>query len=152
MITTKFSHINIVSRNWKKLADFYVTVFNCVPKLPERNLYGKWLDDLTNIDSAHIKGIHLLLPGYKEDGPTIEIFEYNQSVETKRKTKRINKEGFTHIAFSVSNVEKCLKLVKEKGGSEIGKVVKKKIKCVGKIEVVYAKDPEGNIIEIQKWE
>ena len=70
----------------------------------------------------------------------------------KRKTKRINKEGFTHIAFSVSNVEKCLKLVKEKGGSEIGKVVKKKIKGVGKIEVVYAKDPEGNIIEIQKWE
>jgi lactoylglutathione lyase len=41
--------------------------------------------------------------------------------------------------------------VKENGGSEVGKVVAKKIKDVGKLEVVYAKDPEGNIIEIQKW-
>jgi len=34
----------------------------------------------------------------------------------------------------------------------VGQLVDAAIPGVGKITVVYAKDPEGNIIEIQKWE
>ena len=40
----------------------------------------------------------------------------------------------------------------EKGGSCVGEVVNAVIDNVGRINVVYARDPEGNIIEIQKWE
>ena len=38
------------------------------------------------------------------------------------------------------------------GGGLVGKVVKQNIISVGKIYFAYAHDPEGNIIEIQKWE
>jgi predicted enzyme related to lactoylglutathione lyase len=146
----KFAHINIVASDWKKLSRFYIDVFNCKPKPPERNLQGNWLDDLTGLKSAHIQGAHLLLPGYSEDGPTIEIFKYTENAGSENRL--INKEGFAHIAFAVDDVESCLKLLFEKGGSLVGKVVKTEIEGAGKIHVAYAMDPEGNIIEIQKWE
>lgn len=147
---TKFAHVNIISKNWQALADFYINVFECKPKLSERDLSGEWLDKLTDLHDSKIKGIHLLLPGYDSDGPTLEIFEYNQNIENVK--KHINLEGFSHIAFTVENVEEKLNLLLKNGGSTVGELIDTEIKGVGKISVVYAKDPEGNIIEIQKWE
>ena len=48
-------------------------------------------------------------------------------------------------------VENILKKVLENGGRKQGEISKKLIKGVGFITLVYAKDPEGNIIEIQNW-
>ena len=147
---TKFSHVNIISSDWKRLADFYIRVFDCKPKPPERNLSGDWVDKLTDLSKAKIKGMHLILPGYDMDGPTLEIFEYNENIN--HNGKKINLEGFGHIAFAVEDVEQKLNLLLENGGSAVGQLIDTEINGVGKISVVYAKDPEGNIIEIQKWE
>ena len=119
---SKFVHINIVAKNWKKLAEFYINVFGCKIKLPERNLSGEWLDNLTGIEKAVIKGAHLILPEFEEAGPTIEIFEYNNNIENSEKL--INKTGFAHIAFAVENVEYALTLVIKHGGSAISGPVK----------------------------
>lgn len=147
---TKFSHVNLISRNWKELADFYIRVFDCQPKPPQRDLSGSWVDALTGLMEANIKGMHLHLPGYGNDGPTLEIFEYDENIENTGKV--INMEGFGHIAFAVENVQRKLKLLLENGGSLVGQLVDAEVDGVGKITVVYAKDPEGNIIEIQKWD
>jgi predicted enzyme related to lactoylglutathione lyase len=146
----RYVHTNLVAKDWKKLSEFYTKVFQCVPKPPERDLYGEWLDNLTGIKNARIGGIHLLLPGYKENGPTLEIFQYRKNEENGRKT--INLEGYGHIAFAVSDVDACLEEVKKHGGSAVGETVNTEVAGVGKLHVVYAKDPEGNIIEIQKWD
>ncbi|MFA5571007.1 MAG: VOC family protein [Sphaerochaetaceae bacterium] len=148
MKNIRFTHVNIVSRSYKELAEFYINVFGCTEVLPTRNLRGGWVDDLTNIKDVHIKGIHLLLPGSKEGGPTLEIFEYNKNIDS---LSAINKVGFGHIAFSVDDVSLCLTKVIDHGGSVVGKHVEADVEGVGLISVVYAKDPEGNIIEIQKW-
>ena len=147
---TSFSHVNIISSDWKRLADFYIRVFDCKPKPPERNLSGDWVDKLTDLSKAKIKGMHLILPGYDMDGPTLEIFEYNENIN--HNGKKINLEGFGHIAFAVEDVEQKLNLLLENGGSAVGQLIDTEINGVGKISVVYAKDLEGNIIEIQKWE
>lgn len=144
----KYVHTNIIAKDWKKLSDFYIEVFNCIPKPPERDLSGEWLDKLTNLKSSHIKGIHLLLPGFKENGPTLEIFQYDTIIDND---KKINMEGYGHIAFAVSDVDECLKSVIRHGGSSAGETVNADIPNVGKLHVVYAEDPEGNIVEIQKW-
>ncbi len=146
---TKFSHINLISTDWKALADFYINVFECKPMLTERHLSGKWLDKLTDLQDAHIDGIHLLLPGYGKDGPTLEIFAYTHSRINEE--KQINLEGFGHIAFAVANVEEKLNLLLVHGGTAVGEMIHTVIQGVGEICVVYARDPEGNIIEIQKW-
>ena len=146
---TKFAHVNIISSDWRRLADFYIKVFDCRPKPPERNLAGGWVDDLTGLKEAHIKGMHLYLPGYENNGPTLEIFEYNKNLENDG--REINLEGFGHIAFAVDDLEEKLKLFLDNGGSLLGKVIDAEIEGAGRISVVYAKDPEGNIVEIQKW-
>lgn len=146
----KYTHTNLVAKDWKKLSDFYIEVFDCKPKPPERDLAGNWLDELTGINSAQIRGIHLSLPGFEQNGPTLEIFQYNKTMEDGN--KQINKEGFGHIAFSVDDVDACLQHLIKNGGTTVGQVVKGHVAGVGEIYLVYARDPEGNIIEIQKWE
>lgn len=63
----------------------------------------------------------------------------------------INPFGFGHIAFAVDDVDACLAKLIEHGGSTVGETVRGTVDGVGAIHLVYAKDPEGNIIEIQTW-
>ena len=123
-------------------------VFGCEPLYPERNLSGAWLDELTGIPGAVIRGIHLRLPGYGDGGPTLEIFEYNKRPRATGDPE-INQPGFGHIAFLADNVEEMIRKIVEQGGSLYGGTVDQHLEGVGKIKVVYARDPEKNIIEIQ---
>ena len=143
----KYVHTNLIARDWRALADFYVQVFGCRPKPPERDLHGPWVDQLTGLPGAHLRGMHLILPG--TDGITLEIFQYDENLS--RPVKRIHEEGFGHIAFLVDDVEECLGLVKAHGGGTVGQVVTSEVRGVGTLHVVYATDPEGNILELQNW-
>jgi len=145
----KFAHTNIVARNWEKLAQFYIDVFNCEPVYPERDMSGEWIDRITMIRDVHIEGIHLRLPGY-ENGPTLEIFKYEKN-DAKDRDMLINHYGFAHIAFHVDDVDETLDKFLEFGGSKYGQLVEKEMKGLGILTIIYAKDPEGNIVEIQNW-
>jgi predicted enzyme related to lactoylglutathione lyase len=63
----------------------------------------------------------------------------------------VNEPGFGHIAFSVGDVDAALRAVLVAGGGAVGKVAVTQIPGVGLLKVVYATDPEGNIIELQNW-
>lgn len=145
----KFAHINLIARDWKKLAQFYIDVLGCEPVYPERNLSGEWVDQLTGLESSHLQGIHLKLPGY-QDGPTLEIFQYLPPL-LREGDPKINQQGFGHIAFQVDNIPEVISLIIEKGGSKYGELVQKQIPNVGLLTVIYMKDIEGNIIELQNW-
>jgi lactoylglutathione lyase len=146
----KYIHTNIIAKDWRKLADFYIKVFDCKEVYVKRDLKGKWIDEGTGIEDVHIEGMHLKLPGYGEDGPTLEIFQYNKSIA--QELKRINQEGLAHLAFQVDDVEATLKAVIAAGGGKLSNIVKYDIPKIGKLTFVYAKDPEGNFIELQKYE
>ncbi len=145
----RYIHTNLVARDWKKLADFYVAVFGCVPVPPERDLSGDWLDRATGIADASIRGIHLRLPGHGEGGPTLEIFTYRRN--GKKGETGPNAEGFGHIAFAVDDVEAAANAIREHGGGLVGSIVAAEVAGVGTINFAYGRDPEGNIIEVQKW-
>ncbi|MBU1343347.1 MAG: VOC family protein [Proteobacteria bacterium] len=145
----RYAHTNIAAKDWKALSNFYINVFDCKIKPPERNLSGDWLDRATGLTHAQLEGIHLLLPGHGENGPTLEIFSYKDMIETQ--PFMANQMGFTHIAFQVDNVKKIFAKALEGGGSPLGKVTERNIKGVGTLTFVYFRDPEGNIIEIQSW-
>jgi hypothetical protein len=63
---------------------------------------GDALDAGTGLRGVHLCGVHLRLPGYGDDGPTLEI--YNHNVLAERGFKAINAIGFGHIAFAVDDV------------------------------------------------
>ncbi len=146
----KYVHTNLIARDWKKLAQFYIDVFDCEPTFPERDLSGEWIERMTGIGDVKIRGIHLRLPGYK-NGPTLEIFQYDP-LSVEESSKAINITGYRHIAFHVSDVGEILSKLIAHGGNKYGEVVRKEIAGIGTINAVYATDPEGNIIEIQNWD
>jgi len=146
---TKFLHLNIISQNWELLAQFYQDALQCVPISPRREWSGDWYSRATGVKNASVQGIHLRLPGYGEDGPTLEIFQYNQ-MEEKRPTAA-NRSGFAHIAFLVDDVVKVRHAILQHGGRDVGKLTHTGISGEGKLTFIYMADPEGNIIEILHW-
>src|SRR5690242_18585856 len=48
----RYVHTNLVARDWRRLADFYVNVFRCAVAGPERDLHGDWLDTATALSGA----------------------------------------------------------------------------------------------------
>ncbi len=149
-IKAKYVHTNLVARDWRKLAEFYVRVFGCKPVPPERKISGRWLDDATGVADAEIKGVHLRLPGFGDEGPTLEVFQYANAAPGQQTAA--NRPGFGHIAFAVDDVQAARDAVLATGGRDVGKIVTTEIPEAGKITFVYLADPEGNIIELQKWE
>jgi len=136
-INARFVHVNLVAQDWKRLAEFYQEVFGCVPVPPERDLSGRWLDASTGIRDAHIRGVHLRLPGYDH--------------QLQRAETAANRPGFGHVAFAVDDVEAARDAVIAAGGATLGETVSVKIPGAGPITFVYATDPEGNIVELQAW-
>jgi predicted enzyme related to lactoylglutathione lyase len=145
----KYAHTNIITDDWRRLADFYITVFDCKPLYPERDLRGEWLDRATAIKNANLRGIHLKLPGYDESLPTLEIFQYNHNENGLK--PMANRKGYGHIAFRVDDVATILNRVLENGGSRVGELVETEVSELGTLSFVYARDIDGNIIELQNW-
>lgn len=56
-----------------------------------------------------------------------------------------------HIAFEVDDVTKVLQKIKDAGGDQLGEIVNADYPDRVVATFVYAKDIEGNIIELQSW-
>ena len=146
----RYVHTNLVARDWHRLARFYESVFGCVPVPPERNLSGAEMEAGTGVPGAHIRGMHLRLPGAGPNGPTLEIFEYSEPSADVPPV--VNRPGFAHIAFAVDSVADAREQVLSNGGSPVGDVVTVAISETARVTWCYVRDPEGNIIELQHFE
>ena len=107
------------------------------------------MDELTGLEEAWIQGRHLRLPGGGPEGPTLEIFQYREQPELS--AAAANRPGFAHIAFEVDDVEAALEAVHAAGGGALGKTITAEVTGAGSITLVYATDPEGNLVELQSW-
>ena len=145
----KYVHTNIIAKDWRRISKFYQNALGCIPAPPERDLSGEWIDALTGMKGAHITGEHLRLPGYGDDGPTLEIFHYDSMPE--RPEILLNTPGLTHLAFLVDDVDETAQRFIECGGSAVGKIVSQTYASGKTIVVCYMADPEGNIVELQTW-
>lgn len=144
-----FAHVNIIAKDRERLIHFYKTILQCKSIHEKRDLRGDWLDRLTGISGAHIRGEHLSLPGYGEISPTLEIFSYDEIKEVN--PPQINQSGIVHLAFAVDDVEETLAKILLVGGGQIGEVVQADYEDGKKAVFVYATDIEGNILELQSW-
>ena len=145
----RYAHTNIISKNWRELAKFYEEVFECAPVPPERSQSSKWLEEGTGVEDAALAGMHLRLPGYGDNGPTLEIYQYKHMKE--KPEPAANRRGLGHLAFAVDDVSEMFDKVIAKGGKALGQIVNANVPGAGSITFVYVTDPEGNIIELQKW-
>ena len=71
IVGARFGHTNLIARDWQRLARFYIDLFGCEIVPPERDFAGATLEKMTGLDGAHLRGVHLRLPGYGDNGPTL---------------------------------------------------------------------------------
>ena len=148
-MAVKYVHTNIVARDWRSLVDFYVAVFGCTVRLPERHLDEPWLARGTGVPAAKADGVHLVLPGWGDDGPTLEVFTYGENLPAPGPPAS-NREGYGHLAFHVDDVEETLNALLKHGGTAVGELVRTDL-AGGQLTFIFAADPEGNIVELQNW-
>ncbi|MGE5528938.1 MAG: VOC family protein [Patescibacteria group bacterium] len=145
----RFAHVNLVARDWRALAEFYTRVFGCLPVPPERDLRGEALEEGTGLPGAHLRGMHLRLPGFGGDGPTLEIFQYDALAA--RPDTAVNRPGYGHLAFRVDDVPAACAAVIAAGGRRIGRMVTTEVGDGARVTWAYLVDPEGNILELQSY-
>ena len=58
----RYAHTNLIARDWRALARFYVEVFGCTTVPPERSYAGAELEAGTGVRDAALEGVHLRLP------------------------------------------------------------------------------------------
>lgn len=146
----RYGHTNLVARDWRRLAAFYQSVFACVPVPPERDYRGRELEAGTGVAGSGLRGVHLLLPGHGQDGPTLEIYEYDH--EEAPLPPAANRPGWGHIAFAVDDVAHARRDVLQAGGGAVGEVVTLQTSDGWRVTWCYVTDPEDNIVELQAWE
>ena len=76
------------------------------------------------------------------------MFQYSQNAEAA--APPANRVGFGHIAFAVDDVAAVHQAVVAAGGSAVGTIERVAIEGAGTITWTYVRDPEGNIIELQR--
>ncbi len=148
-IAARYVHTNLIAADWRTLADFYQQLFGCTPVPPERDFQGATLEAGTGIAGAHLRGMHLRLPGYGADGPTLEILNYN--ILTNRDQTAVNRPGYGHLAFAVDDVAAARAAVLAAGGRAVGEVVTLQVATGAQVTWCYVTDPEGNVVELQSW-
>lgn len=148
-IDAKYVHTNLIAHDWQKLSVFYQEVFGCKPVPPERHYKGLDLERGTGVEGSELHGVHLRMPGYGDNGPTLEMYTYTISKEGL--APAVNRPGFGHIAFSVNDVHKAQETVLQAGGKAVGEIVTLQTSTGSKVTWCYVTDPEGNIIELQSW-
>ena len=149
MIDARFGHLNLIARDWRALADFYIRVFGCEIVPPERDDSGDELAAGTGVPGASLRGAHLRLPGHGPTGPTLEVYQYGSMPDGL--PPAANRPGFQHIAFAVPSVAAARETVLAEGGAAVGSVVTLQAADGRFVTWAYVTDPEGNIVELQSW-
>ncbi len=137
----RYGHTNLIAEDWRALASFCERLFGCTPVPPERDFRGPDLERGTGISGAHLQGAHLRLPGHGADGPTLEIFRYDEV--QARPEVALNRPGFGHIAFVVDDVLSAREAVLAAGGRPVGEVVTLTTTNGAKVTWVYVTDPKA---------
>jgi predicted enzyme related to lactoylglutathione lyase len=155
-LAARFGHVNLVARDWRALARFYTEVFGCVPVPPERDYSGPDLAAGTALPGARLRGVHLRLPGFEamgDGGPTLEIYTYDSPDAPGGVSPEppVHRPGFGHVAFVVPDVAAARETLLAAGGAAVGEVVTSVTATGGRVTWCYCRDPEGNVVELQRW-
>ncbi|TGK55959.1 VOC family protein [Leptospira wolffii] len=130
----RFLHVNINSKDWKKILSFYSKILDTSATGFERDYKGDFIENLTGVREAKVQGKHLLLPGYSEGGPTFEIFTYNNF--SKRGPLDKSDIGRIAVGLRVFDLRSFVKKILQEGGTSLDE----------KGNTAILKDIEGNLL------
>lgn len=141
----KLAHINLVARDADKLAAFYVNVFKCKHVREPRVLSGENVSRGNGLQDSEIYSIWLNIPGCE----TVFLEIHQHRVTHHRERPRVNEPGFGHLSFQMGDIGAALSAIIAAGGAQLGEITD-----FGSADqpflIAYARDPEGNILELEQ--
>jgi catechol 2,3-dioxygenase-like lactoylglutathione lyase family enzyme len=132
-------HVGITVRSLQRAISFYRDILGLKIKR-EMLEEGEYIDSLSRLKKIRVKTVKMSA----DDGSLIELLCY-ESHAGKSFARKICDKGYSHVAFTVENID-----------YEYGRLKKMGIKfnCTPlvspdkKAKVVFCRDPEGNLIEL----
>ena len=134
-----FRHTGIVVDDLEKSMDFYVDKLGFeVQKVADES--GEYIDTLLGLDKAMVKTVKMTL----HNDQMIELLDFTSHKLDKVPTA-INRIGPTHMAFTVSDLNKVVEEFTANGIEFISEPVSSPD---GYAKVAFCKAPEGTYIEL----
>lgn len=141
----RLKHINLTAHNADRLAAFYRGAFHFEERRPPKRLSGEIVARGNGLPNSDIYVIWLSMT--EDDDPFLEIMEYTETLDRPRPS--VNEPGYGHLAFEVCDLNETVQKVLQFGGSLQGEVTDFGTK-EKPVLIVYVRDPEGNIIELEQ--
>ena len=141
----KLLHICLVARDAEALASFYQTVFACKIKREAKVIPAELVERGTEVKNSDLTSIWLSFSDC--DRPFLEILEFDAQPDPK--LTAVNTPGFGHLSFQVDDIASTLESVVANGGSQIGELTTQKTGDTD-IKILFFRDPEGNILELEE--
>ena len=145
MVDLKLLHVSLTARDADALSAFYRGALGFVDRRPPSRLSGEIVSRGNGLPNSNIYAIWLNLPD--DHGPFLEIMEYDEAVD--RHVPAVNELGYGHLAFEVQNLDETIEKVLRFGGALQGQVTNFGTKEKPHL-IVYMRDPEGNIFELEQ--
>ncbi len=133
-------HTGIVVNNLQKSLKFFTQILG-FKVLQQADETGKFIDKILNLNKAKLITVKLIAT----DGNIIELLNFENYKDKKLKhTKKIYSYGFTHMSFTVKNINQTYKVLKKKKYKLLSKP---QISPDKKVKVMFCKGPENIYLE-----
>lgn len=135
----RIRHIGIVVNDLQRSIFFYRDLLRLKVQKDNREK-GSYIDKILGVRSVDVRTVKLS----SNDGTLIELLYYSPAVRRK-KTKAVNDIGYSHIAFSIDNLDEEYEKLKKQG---INFISSPQVSPDNYAKVAFCKDPDGNFIEL----
>ncbi len=143
----RFRHVAIIVEDLDRMVEFYTRVLGLELKRDfeiESEEFRKGI----GIKDAKARGAHLMVP---DSNVEIELFQFIDNQSVREKTSIANMIGYRHMAFIVDDLDKTVEILKGNGVEFFSEpITVNEPESVRGFRFVYFRDPEGNIIELNK--
>jgi len=141
----KLVHVSLGAQDAGRMAAFYCDVLGCTLRRPRRTLSGERVWRGNGLPGIAVTSIWLTLPGV--EAPFLEILEYSETAE--RPMPPVNAPGYGHLSFAVADIHATCAAILRAGGGMQGEVTDFGTEGAPFL-IVYARDPEGNLLELEQ--
>jgi len=141
----RLAHVSVTARDATKLARFYQQAFGFSERRPPRRLSGPEVSRGNGLPNVSVLSHWLYLSEMTDC--FLEIMQYG--VIDERPEPSVNSAGLAHIALKVANINRTVETVLRCGGRRQGEITNLGTDCEP-ILVIYMRDPEGNIPELEQ--
>ena len=133
-------HVGIVVEDLDKCLTFWRDVMGLKVAADFRE-EGEFIDTVQNLEGVKLHMIKLTAP----DGSMIELLKDESHPTPPPDRNRMCDRGIRHIAFTVENVQQSWDTLNKEGCDVLSRPV---VAPDGKARLFFARDPEGNLLEI----